>query len=100
MNNMNIKGILEPLGSALNIKPGVNKGGEGDFGAVLGDALKEVNQMQLDADKAIEDLVTGKSKNLHETMITLSKAEIAFKLTMQVRNKVMEAYQEVMRTAV
>ncbi len=100
MNNMNIKGILEPLGSALNIKPDMNKGAEGDFGAVLGDALKEVNQMQLDADKAIEDLVTGKSNNLHETMITLSKAEIAFKLTMQVRNKVMEAYQEVMRTAV
>ncbi|VAX15794.1 Flagellar hook-basal body complex protein FliE, partial [hydrothermal vent metagenome] len=55
---------------------------------------------QLNADKAIEDLVTGKSKNIHETMIALGKAELAFKLTMQVRNKVMEAYKEITSTTV
>lgn len=96
---MKILGNMEPLGSSLKIGGGAKKEGGASFAGALADSLKEVNQYQLDADKAIEDLVTGESKNIHETMIALSKAEIAFKLTMQVRNKVIEAYQEVMRTA-
>ncbi|MGK7346064.1 MAG: flagellar hook-basal body complex protein FliE [Candidatus Nitrospinota bacterium M3_3B_026] len=92
---------MEPLGSSLKIQNAGRKGEEGgSFANTLADSLKEVNQYQLEADNAIENLVAGKSKNIHETMIALSKAEIAFKLTMQVRNKVIEAYEEVMRTAV
>lgn len=99
MSDMKIGG-MEPLGSALGIKK-VNTGGNGEgFSSTLSEALKEVNELQHGADKAIEDLVTGESKNIHETMIALGKAELALKLTMQVRNKVVEAYQEVMRTSV
>lgn len=98
--SMKIMSDMEPLGSALRVpKPG-GKENDGSFAKELSGALDEVNKLQLDADRAIEDLVTGKTKNIHETMIALSKAELAFKLTMQVRNKVVEAYQEVMRTAV
>ena len=97
---MKILGNMEPLGAALKL-PKISDRQEGEsFAKALSESLKEVNQMQLNADKAIEDLVTGKTKNIHETMIALGKAELAFKLTMQVRNKVVEAYQEVMRTAV
>ncbi len=100
MADMQIHGNMEPLGSALKVKaPTGNKEGA-SFADSLSEALNEVNQLQLNADKAIEDLVTGKSKNIHETMIALSKAELAFKLTMQVRNKVMEAYKEIASTAV
>lgn len=101
MVDMRIQGSMEPIGSALNIKkPSLTGADKSPFDNTLTEALKEVNDMQLNADKAIEDLVTGKTKNIHQTMIALGKAELAFKLTMQVRNKVIEAYQEVMRTAV
>jgi flagellar hook-basal body complex protein FliE len=56
--------------------------------------------MQKEADKAIEDFATGKTRNIHETMIAVNKADLAFRLTMQVRNKIVEAYQEVMRTQI
>jgi flagellar hook-basal body complex protein FliE len=100
MADMRIHGNMEPLGSALNVKSPVGKNDGGSFASTLSEALGEVNELQLNADKAIEDLVTGKSKNIHETMIALSKAELAFKLTMQVRSKVMEAYKEITSTAV
>jgi len=96
MSDMKIFGSPEPLASAFKL-PKTGSAPEGkSFMDTLTESLKEVNQMQVDADKAIEGLVTGQSKNLHETMITMSKAEVAMKLTLQVRNKVIEAYKEVM----
>ena len=50
--------------------------------------------------KAMADLSTGRSSNLHEAMIAIQKAEISFKMMMQVRNKIISAYQEVMRMSV
>jgi len=100
MVDLKIHGNIEPLGSSLKIKPPAEKPGGLSFADTLSGALNEVNQLQLDADKAIEDLVTGKSQNIHETMIAMSKAELAFKLTLQVRNKALEAYKEVTNTAV
>jgi flagellar hook-basal body complex protein FliE len=96
MSDMKILGSAEPLASAFKLpkNPGAPEGKS--FMDTLSESLKEVNQMQVDADKAIEGLITGKSQNLHETMITMSKAEVAMKLTLQVRNKVVDAYKEVM----
>ncbi|HAX45987.1 MAG TPA: flagellar hook-basal body complex protein FliE [Nitrospina sp.] len=56
--------------------------------------------MQKEADAAIEDFATGKTRNIHETMIAVNNADLAFRLSMQMRNKIVEAYQEVMRTQV
>ncbi len=101
MADIKIHTNFKPLGAALNVgKPAGSAGASKGFGDVLKESLNEVNKMQLDADKSIEDLATGRSKNIHETMISMSKADIAFRMTMQVRNKVMEAYQEVMRMSV
>ncbi len=74
--------------------------GEKSFGETLVESLSKVNELQKEADKAIEEMVTGDTKNIHETMIALSKADTAFRLTMQVRNKIIEAYQEIMRMQV
>ena len=63
-------------------------------------SLDKVNDLQKEADVAIEDFATGKTRNIHETMIAVNKADLAFRLTMQVRNKMVEAYQEVMRLQV
>ena len=70
------------------------------FADTLAQSLDKVNTLQKDADVAIQDFVAGDTRNIHETMIAVGKADLAFRLTMQVRNKIVEAYQEVMRTQV
>ena len=76
------------------------KDGEQTFGQVLGKYIGEVNDLQGKANNAIEKLVTGKSKNIHETMLAVEKAEIAFKTMNQIRLKVIDAYREVMKMQV
>ena len=90
---------LENFGKAENPSSLLQKG-EKSFGESLVESLEKVNNLQLTADKAVEDLATGKTQSIHEAMLALSKADIAFRLTMQVRNKVVEAYQEIMRMPV
>lgn len=70
------------------------------FADSLNEAIDKVNTLQQVADQKIEDMATGKSTNLHETMIAVEKADIALKLMVQVRNKMIDAYQEVMKMQV
>jgi flagellar hook-basal body complex protein FliE len=62
--------------------------------------VKEVNNLHIQSDKMAADLATGKSENLHETMLAATKAEIGFNYIVQLRNKILDAYQEVMRMQV
>ncbi|MFO7738313.1 MAG: flagellar hook-basal body complex protein FliE [Desulfatiglandaceae bacterium] len=73
---------------------------DNSFGAVLKGAINEVNQVQTEADQAIQELAAGNEKDIHQTMIALEKAEVSFKLMMQVRNKIISAYEEIMRMQV
>jgi flagellar hook-basal body complex protein FliE len=59
-----------------------------------------VNQDQVQADRAIKELVAGRGKNIHETMLAVERADTSLKLMMQVRNKVLDAYREIMRMQV
>ena len=70
------------------------------FGKMLARSLNEVNQLKLNADEAINDLAAGKQKDIHQTMISLEKADVAFQLMMQIRNKIIAAYETVMRMPV
>jgi flagellar hook-basal body complex protein FliE len=70
------------------------------FGQVLEDSLKQVNSAQHQADTAIQSLATGGNTSLHDTMLAVQQAELSFKLMMHVRNKLVEAYQEVLRMTV
>lgn len=98
MADFKVLSDLKPLGAALNVnKPNAGDKNVKPFGEVLKESINEVNQLQLKADMSIEGLVSGENKNIHETMIAISKAELAFRMTLQVRNKVIEAYQEIMR---
>jgi flagellar hook-basal body complex protein FliE len=72
----------------------------GSFGDVLRSSLAQVNSLQQEADAAIQSLATGGTSTLHDTMLAIQKAELSFKLMMQVRNKIVEAYQEVLRMQV
>jgi len=70
------------------------------FSNVLMDSIDKVNNLQKQADTAIDDLVIGDNKDIVQTMITMEKADISFRLMMQVRNKILQAYEEVMRMQV
>ncbi|MBT5550507.1 MAG: flagellar hook-basal body complex protein FliE [Nitrospina sp.] len=98
----NLKALQGP-GPSQGLSPskvGSDAEGGTSFADTLASSLDKVNTMQKQADVAIQDFVAGDTRNIHETMIAVGKADLAFRLTMQVRNKIVEAYQEVMRTQV
>lgn len=65
-----------------------------DFKDLLLRSINEVNSMQQEADRAVERLITGEDVTPAEVLTAVQKADIAFKLMMQIRNKLVQAYQE------
>ena len=68
-----------------------------NFAQTLQNAVEAANNAQHGADTAARHAAVGHAPSLHETMITLEKADISLRLVTQVRNRVVEAYQDVMR---
>ncbi len=100
---MIISGIESGIGMAKAF-PEMNKvsstppaDGAGKFFSEL---VSKVNDIQVKSDKAVQGLASGENKNLHEVMIEVEKASISFQFMSQVRNKALDAYQEVMRMQV
>lgn len=79
----------------LPTAPGASGGSSTTFKEALLDSLKQVNSMQQDANRAIESLATGGDANPAEVLTAVQKADIAFRMMMQIRNKLTQAYQEV-----
>jgi flagellar hook-basal body complex protein FliE len=73
---------------------------ETTFGDILTAMVAQTNEQQQTADQAIQQLQAGGEKNLHEAMIAMEKADISMRYTIQVRNKAIDAYQEIMRMQV
>ena len=71
-----------------------------DFGAWLASAVGDVNQQLARADQNLQQLAAGETQNLHQVMIALEEARIGVQLVVQVRNRLLEAYQEVLRMQV
>ena len=67
---------------------------------MLKGSIHDVNQLQSETDKSIENLATGRSKDIAPVMIKAEEAHIAFQFLIQVRNKAIEAYNEIMRMPV
>ena len=75
--------------------------GKPGFGEMFSSALQEVDQLQVEADKQIEGMTTGKEGiTTHGAMLALEKADIAFQLMSTIRGKIIRAYEEVLRTQV
>lgn len=73
------------------------KSDRSDFKTMLANALDTVNAAQKESTLMTHKLITGEVEDLHQVMIAAQKASITLDLTVQVRNKVVEAYQEIMR---
>ena len=96
-----LKTALNPGLSPADAKGTLQTGEAGpSFADTLAKSIDEVNHLQKEADQAIEKLASGESQNVHGAMLAVNKADMAFRMTMQVRNKIVEAYQEVMRMQV
>jgi flagellar hook-basal body complex protein FliE len=100
---MEIKAVESGIGLSkafpeLN-KVGLSSTAEG-AGKFFSELVSKVNDIQVQSDKSIQALASGENKNLHEVMIAVEKASISFQFMSQVRNKALEAYQEVMRMQV
>ncbi|MBZ5649442.1 MAG: flagellar hook-basal body complex protein FliE [Acidobacteriia bacterium] len=85
---------LDQLGSTP--ASSVNEG-EGNFGALLKTAINQVEELHGSAAQQVTDLLKGNRSDVHNVMIAVEKADIAFQLMLQVRNKIVSAYQEVSR---
>jgi flagellar hook-basal body complex protein FliE len=100
---MNIQGIESGIGIGKafpEIGTANSTGPAEGAGKFFSELVSKVNDLQTQSDKAIQGLASGESKNLHEVMISMEKASISFQFMSSVRNKALEAYQEVMRMQV
>jgi flagellar hook-basal body complex protein FliE len=70
------------------------------FGEVLSDAMQGVNKAQLESNEQIQQMLSGDIQDVHSAMIAVQKADLSFQMMMQVRNKLIDAYQEIMRMQV
>ncbi len=96
MTEMNINAIGGSLPTP-SIKTTTPKTDDQGFGQFLKGAVGEVNRLHNEANQAVESLAAGRSQDVHNTMIALQKADVSFQLLMQIRNKVVSAYETVMR---
>jgi flagellar hook-basal body complex protein FliE len=74
--------------------------GETSFAGVLKDAVSEVQRLQTEADSQIQQLVSGEVKDVTEAMVAVERADVSFQTMMAIRNKMVAAYEEVMRMQV
>lgn len=105
MNPVGAASLISPaaqpatIGSAGSIGQTVGKssGSGGDFGKLVGSFVKDTNQAQLSSDQAIDDLVRGKTDNVQQVVMAVANAEMSFKMFMEIRNKLIDSYNDLMR---
>ena len=88
---------IPPIAMPGPISPPGASGASGDFKSVLEGTINTLQSMQNDADTSVQKFLTGENEELHTTVLATQRAEMAFELGLQVRNKVVSAYQEIMK---
>jgi len=98
---------FEAISSISGSLPGINQAkvsgsnnSEVSFKDMLLDAINSVDQLQQESDAITEDFIAGRTDSIHDVMIAGTKASLALDFMIEVRNKIMEAYQEIMRMQV
>ena len=95
-----IKAITMPIvpfvDNAVASQPSAGAHASG-FMNSLQQAISKANDLQLQANQATDALMTGQTQNIHQTMVALQEADVSFQLMMQIRNKLVTAYEEIQR---
>jgi flagellar hook-basal body complex protein fliE len=92
--------LIQSVNKAQNLQKANGAAQSEGFADMLNESLKELNKVQVNADKAIADLATGEVKDLHQAAIAIGKAETSMKLMLEIRNKALSAYKEISRTQI
>lgn len=98
IDRIGVAGSLAPTKSIF--ESGENNPAAGisvSFADYFRQALDSTNSLIIESDKIADDFAAGKTDNIHQVMLAAEKANIALQFTMQIRNKVMDAYSEIMR---
>ncbi|HGY91728.1 MAG TPA: flagellar hook-basal body complex protein FliE [Planctomycetes bacterium] len=80
--------------------PKNNGQGDASFGKILNEVLTDANAKQLEADQSVQSLLAGETQDVNQVMVAMAKADVSFRMMLEVRNKLIDAYQEVMRMQV
>lgn len=97
---MEISGIAGEIISGLKAIDGKNTADKDGFGQMLNQMIDQIEQNQQQADVLTQKLMTGSVEDLHQVTFAMDQAKLSLQLAVQVRNKLVEAYQEVMRMQV
>jgi flagellar hook-basal body complex protein FliE len=100
MNELTISNLESNFAVKDGIRQKETDASDTPFSDYVKRSLEGANRQMLDADQAIGDLASGANQDIHNTMIAMRKAEISFELVMQIRNKLINAYDEVRRMSI
>ncbi len=79
------------------IEPSTHAGKPGEFESILNASINRLESLRGDAAQSVDQLLSGQGEELHSALLATQRAELAFELGLQIRNKVVQAYQEIMR---
>lgn len=91
---------IQPIGPGATGAAGGPAAADGKFMDLLMKSLDEVNRLQTEADQSVQDLYTGKTDDVAGVFTAVNKAGVAFDLLMEIRNKLVDAYQEIQQIRV
>lgn len=91
---------LQPLAHAQLVQASTGLEGKTGFGDLVTQGLNQVNQQLMVNQTDLQQLAVGNVENLHQVMIRMEESRLSFQLVMQVRNRLLEAYQDVMKMPV
>lgn len=100
-----LSGVASGIAPITDVAPAGSVGGVGTSGTSgffdsLKSAIGSVNDAKVEAGKAVDALMTGEAQDIHRTMVALQEADVSFQLMMQIRNKLVAAYEEIQRMQV
>lgn len=93
---MQILPVAQPL-EASQVNNTYKSNGEGGFGKVLNNAIDKLNQAEIKADETMQSFLVGELQDIHQVTIAMQEAKLTMQLAVEVRNKIVEAYQEISR---
>jgi flagellar hook-basal body complex protein FliE len=93
-------GPIRPIPLAEPSAPAAGSSKPGEFGELLDKAISQVEQTRHIADEKAQNLLNGKPEEIHSVVLAAQRAQLEFELFLEVRNKVVQAYQEIMRMQV
>lgn len=98
INGVGGVGSVRPTPSIIKAPPSEASGSA--FAKLVGDMVKDANVQHSHADESLKQMMTGEADNLHDVVLDAARADMSFRLLVEIRNKLLDAYQEIMRMQV